>query len=384
MRRTLTLFAVVAAGLAAGAGTVLAVDAADRDDPTAAPAPPAVADAARTATEPVLLVWTPDGLPPGLADDVRALDPVTRLTEVRGDLVEMPAPGGPPGFVVPLDALAVDPGGYAAFLPAAAAEAFAALGPGDAVVGETSARLRGAVAGSELTLTGGRVARVAAVVDDAYVAGAELVVAHGALAEVTTPRFLLVAYDGPRDAAERAIRAALPADAPVRFRAPGETPLLRHGDAVLPQAAVKERFGEFSYRRGADRALELDPAWVAAHVVEADVPLLGRVRCHRAVVDELRAALVDLEQRNLGYLLGAEGYQGCFVPRLVDERGGVSRHAWGIALDVNWPKNREGELGTQDVRLVDTMAEHGFTWGGPWLVPDPAHFEWAGRPGYGD
>ena len=141
------------------------------------------------------------------------------------------------------------------------------------------------------------------------------------------------------------MRDQLPATVAVRFRAPGEAPLLRHGDAVLAQAVVKEQFGEFAYRHVGGRDLDLDPAWERDHIVEVDLPLLGRLRCHRAIVGELRAALLELERANLGYVVTPEGVAGCFVPRLISPDGGLSRHAWGIAIDLNWPKNLQGELG---------------------------------------
>jgi len=38
-----------------------------------------------------------------------------------------------------------------------------------------------------------------------------------------------------------------------------------------------------------------------------------------------------------------------------------------------------GATPRQDARLVAIMAKHGFLWGGRWLRPDGAHFEWVGR-----
>lgn len=377
----MAVVAVVLGGSGLGVTTMLAVDDASTDEsrfgaretpPTAEPT---------VATDPVLLVWTPDGLPVALAAAVGELDAVTALTEVRGDLVEMIDPASPAGFVVPLDALSVDPASYASFLPKGPAATVATLAPGEGILGTTSARLRRADVGDEILLAAGQKIRIAAVLDDTLVGAAELVVAHGTVPSIDTPRFLLLEYRGPREGVEQAIRELLPAATPVRFRAPGETPLLRHGDGVLPQATIKEQFGEFAYRRTSGRDLELDPAWVREHIVEVELPLLGRVRCHRAIVDDLRAALVELEQRNLGYLVMNDGFRGCFVPRLIALDGGVSRHSWGISLDINYGKNREGELGTQDSRLVDVMTARGFTWGGPWLDPDPAHFEWVSTRG---
>ena len=141
---------------------------------------------------------------------------------------------------------------------------------------------------------------------------------------------------------------------------------------------MKERFGEFAFRQLAGRDFEPDPVWVRDHLVEADIPLLGRVRCHRAIVADLRDAMLELERANLGYLVAPDGFAGCYVPRLIAAEGSPSRHAWGIAVDVNWPKNPQGQAGAQDARLVEALTARGFAWGGDWLVPDPAHFEWVG------
>ena len=56
-------------------------------------------------------------------------------------------------------------------------------------------------------------------------------------------------------------------------------------------------------------------------------------------------------------------------------------HVRGIAADINLAGNPPGVDSGQDPRLVAVMQRWGFTWGGAWLVPDPAHFEWVRRPG---
>jgi hypothetical protein len=393
--RALVPVAVVA-GLVVGSVTMLLLD--DGDDveparPRAVPVETRAAEPANALADPVLLIWTPDGLPDDLGSHVAALDDVVRVTEVDGDPVRMVASRASDGsfvdqltdgFVIGLDALAVEPSPYAAFLPKGAATAVSVLAPGEAILGATSATVRRLAVGGSLTLDTGEELRVAAIMDDALVGGAEVVVARGALASVTTPRFLLVEHGGRREEVERAVRELLPPGSAVRFRAPGETPLLRQGDAVLTQAQVKQQFGEFAYRPLAGRDIEIDPAWTRENIVTAAVPRLGDIRCHRTIIEELRSALVDLEQRNLGYLVTPDAISGCAVPRLVEPGGALSRHAWGIAIDINTAKNPEGEAGVQDERLVDALAATGFAWGGPWLVPDPAHFEWIGTTAPGE
>ncbi|HEX6312754.1 MAG TPA: M15 family metallopeptidase [Acidimicrobiia bacterium] len=339
-----------------------------------------------------LLVWTAGGLPAAAPEQIAALPGVERVTVVRGDLVDLvastdaagaPVDAAPPGMRIPLDALAIDPATYPAFVPGGGsdADALARLQPGEAVLGATSARLRRLGPGGVLALANGATVTVTAVVADEAVGAAELVVATaGAPAiGVSVPRFLLVAYSGDRAGLEAGIAALLPGQ-PVRFRAEGETPYLRHADLVLPQAVVKERFGEFAYRDGADRFLEVDPAYEAAHIAAAPVPILGQVTCHRDALPAIEGALRELEQAGLAGLVDPAGYQGCYVASIIPGSGGVSRHSWGIAIDVNFLPNPTELASFADPRLEAVMERWGFVPGSRFLTTDPGHFEYVGSP----
>jgi hypothetical protein len=85
--------------------------------------------------------------------------------------------------------------------------------------------------------------------------------------------------------------------------------------------------------------------------------------------------LADLKQRNLCHLINT--FDGCFVPRHMswDPKRGLSRHAWGIAVDVNARLFPYGSTAKQNARLVEAFKRQGFTWGGEWKTPDPMHFE---------
>jgi hypothetical protein len=92
------------------------------------------------------------------------------------------------------------------------------------------------------------------------------------------------------------------------------------------------------------------------------------------VIEPLRAAFQEIADAGLGWTV--RGSLGCWNPGIIPSSGGISRHAWGVAVDVNQPENPRGQLGQQDPRLVQVLADHGFTNGEAWLVPDPVHFEW--------
>jgi hypothetical protein len=358
-------------------GAEQAIDAVTSSTETAPPPAPSGMPEA-------LLVWTSGGLPPGFAEAVQELEAVTNLTMVLGDetgLTEsrdatgrlVDAPGA--GWWLPLDTLAVDPVSFASFLAGPAGDAVRALAHGEALLTETSARLRRLGVGATIRLDDADVV-VTGVIDDLSGAAAELIVpvVDSVRLGATTPRYLLISHTGDREELQRAIAVLLGGTA-VRFRSPAETTWLRHGDAVEPPAVIKVAFGEFAVRDRAGRDLEIDPAWVERWIVTETVPILGPVSCHRNAIAPLRAALAELEQASLAHLVRAADFAGCFAPRRIAPGQPVSHHAWGVAVDLNVNGNPRGSFSTQDPRLVEAMVRHGFTWGGTWLVPDPAHYE---------
>jgi hypothetical protein len=388
-------------GLALGAGAALGLQ---RPPPRsgARPAAPTTASPeggvatlpTRAATVPadrVLLAWTPRRLPAGMAGRLRRAPGVRAVTVVKGGRLELAgstdadgrAVDRPPkGMTIPLEAIAFDPATYTGFLPASAKAAFRRLDPGEALLGATAARLRHLGPGGRLELAGGRRLTVAGVVDDALVGAAEVAVGRmgGPAVGLTRDRYALLAYRRGRAAVAAAVRRALPPGLPVRLRGPGETPFFRAGDAVLPQAMIKERFGEFAWRPAGGGDFVQDPAWQAANLATRRVPILGPVRCNRVLLPALAGAMRELEQHNLAGLVDPAAFAGCWNSRLARGGDGASRHAWGAAVDLNIAGNPTGLDSAQDPRLVEVMERWGFTWGGRWLVPDPAHFEYLRPP----
>jgi hypothetical protein len=383
--------AAVIGALAGAAGMAALQDSSDLEPVARTEAPVKTAPAPEP-QESVLLVWTPEKLPADLPARVSALPQVRRSTVVDGAAVNLvasfsadgqPVDVPPTGLSIPVDALAIDLETYAPFFDKAAQARLRALRPGEALLGATSAGLRRAGAGAVLQLADGGPVTVAGVIDDEVVGAAEVVVdkATGPFVGVDRPRFLLVSYEGDRNALEQAIGALLPEGVRARFRGRGETPYLRHADAVLPQALIKARFGEFAYRPPeTDRFFDEDPTWSSENVVATRVPILGTIRCHRAVIPALERALRELEDRNLSFLIDTSGYQGCWVPSVIPGDGGMSRHSWGVAIDLNFTKNPTGLASAVDPRLVEVMDRWGFISGANYLVPDPGHFEYLRPP----
>jgi hypothetical protein len=273
------------------------------------------------------------------------------------------------GYAVPLDALVVDPAGYAATLPPGRREPFASLRPGRAILSATGSALRGLGTGGVLRLAGGRRLRVAVVAPDASLRDAEIALASRdrrvrprrstvvvRLRAPVTPRELIRRTE--REAAARILGGSGPVG-PAR------------------PAQLKTRFGEPAVGLPyGDDWVRIDPAFVRRHIVTRQVPILGSVTCHRAMMGPLRAALGELARRGLSRLVDPGDYAGCYAPRRIQPRGQLSLHAWGVAIDLNAGANPFLGRSRQDPRLVRTMERHGFTWGGDWPTrPDPMHFE---------
>ena len=318
------------------------------------------------------LIWASGGMGDDFVAAVRDVLPKAAL--VAGNLVKLGTDRAE--WWIPLDAIAIDPDEHAFHDPEGSLRS---LVPGTIALSSSSAGLRGVSVGDALEI-GGQFYIVSVIVDDTLVGAAEVVFhIRDVDSGVGTPRYFLVASEEPRQDLEQAVRSLYEGAAPLRIRAEGETPWLRHGDAVLPQVFIKRALGEFAIRELAGSRFEQDAAWVEENLVTVDVRLLGEIRCHRTTIEMINGALADLERMGLAHVIDTGGFAGCWEPRLIRSRTGasaaVSRHAWGAALDMNAATNSVGSSGSQDSRLIAVMRQSGFTWGGEWLVPDPMHFE---------
>jgi hypothetical protein len=346
------------------------------------------------------LVWVPGGLPPGFGGRLGALSIVDRVTVVAADNVWMTSSNDgagnvvdqpPQPYMIPLDAAAIDPLPYSRFLPPEARPIVAHLQDGQAILGQTSARLRNLGPGGVIQLQGGSSVTVIGVLPDRMIGAAEIVVTRttGVAIGVRQNRYALFRPStGLRPGAQQLVdrfRALLPPDVQypvVQVRAPGETKYLRMGDAVLPPALIKQRFGEWSGRPQPGDAgyIEIDPTWVQEHIATAELPILGRVSCNRKLLPQLEGAMDEVVAQGLSSTI--HSFDGCFSSRFVlrSPSASISHHAWGVAVDINADTNRFGTPPTQDPRLVTLMERWGFAWGGDWIVPDGMHFEYLHPP----
>ena len=393
-RRVAGVAAGIAMGFALGAVLTLAIQGwASLPESGRRPEPVEPAPAPRTEPQPpeAFLVWTSGGMPAGFQQDLRRLEGITRSVVVasdnawldrswseQGEVIDDP----PKGFAFPLEVAAVEPRDFARFLPPADASVALALGDGQGILGESSARLRGLVPGAVMRFGDVRI-EVAAILSDELVGANELMVSRevGRSIGVTQDRYALVVPDEVRTVAkvEGLLDPILPDDPPSKVRAPGDTPYFRQGDAVLPPVRIKLLFGEFAARPALDQPgfITIDPAWLRRNIDARPVPLLGSVTCHVALFPQIRGVVRELIDRGLEHTV--KSFSGCFSPRHINRipSAGLSHHSWGIALDLNVQQgNLFGQTPHQDPRLVGVFERWGFVWGGTFIVPDGMHFEY--------
>ena len=384
---------IVAAGVLLGAGDVFSAQRLPEDSSPPRPRPLPTISPVRHSH--LLLAWAPTGtggLPRAVAADLRkskrvtdvawiysGLDWMRRSTTATG-VVDRPSQG----MKVPLEMGAVVPEDYARFVPPSEADTILSLGPHEAVMAASEARLRGASSGLTIHLDSGTY-RVIGTISDAAAAGYEFLVKAPAPEQwPIVDRALLIHLVRSRDRGPvaRHVEQMLRPGQVLRVRSKGETPFLRYGDAVMPQLLIKKYFGEFAAASNGDGTITIDRNWVRNNIVQAHVPVLGTVTCHRALIPQLRAALREIKDDGYGFLIDRSEFGGCYGARFINGVPGtrLSHHAWGIAIDLNVAENTFGARPTQDPRIISAMENHGLTWGGRWLVPDGMHFEWVTFP----
>ena len=143
---------------------------------------------------------------------------------------------------------------------------------------------------------------------------------------------------------------------------------------VLPTALVKEMFGDFQIKERDGVWITTEPEWREENIQNKKMPILGITRCHRLMWEPLEGALNQILEEGLEEYLSIEEWRssgGCYAPRRInrfDAGGSISRHAWGIAIDINTKSS-------YPPRVVEIFNDWGFAWGGTWTSPDEMHFE---------
>jgi hypothetical protein len=301
----------------------------------------------------------------------------------------------PPGFAYPMGATVLPVEAVAATM---GRDVSVHLAPDAIVMGETSAFIRNAQAGDLLSLVASPgwvlTFRIAAVLPDNRIGGTEMLMSTdaGDRLGIVNPRRALLWNPSSRAALDAALAANGLVSTSIRVRRSWDAP---DPDETLGMAATKLFLGEFAYRVNADGSVTQDAQWVASSLPSGrrDIGLGIRARCHLRVEPALRAALNEIAARGLGGTIdvaNANTYGGCHNARFNrltpdSSLGFLSRHSWGMALDVNTVGSCQGcappDFATRPggCTAVQVFRKNGFAWGGNFLTPDGMHFEWVGQ-----
>ena len=246
------LIAGVAAFLAvfvSGSVLVSLLNRADADKGSASPSPSG-STSPSPQPEPgprvdAYLAWVPDGLPPGYGAAVAGLSTVDKIAVVASDTIWMTSSSDADGnlvdepptpYMIPIDAAAIDPRPYARFLPPETRAVVANLQDGQAILGQTSARLRHLGPGGVMRFQGGASVTVIGVLPDELVGAAEVVVNRttGASIGIRQNRYLLFQPSAGLQPSDRAAREALARGAAAGIALPGRPCPGARRDAVPP------------------------------------------------------------------------------------------------------------------------------------------------------
>ena len=270
-------------------------------------------------------------------------------------------------------------------------EAADALLAGGIVMGDSSARFRGAREGDVVTLIDKRRRPVTFVIglvaEDDVVGGGDLLMSPtqaDLLGATTVTRYTVTGFRNPDTAAAALAAAGFVNGMDFRVRRTWDE---RNPDATLGLGEAKLLVGEFAYKITKSGNVTADPGWVHQNITPrrffSGIPV--RAGCHRRIWAPLQGALNEIKREGLDELIDVDNtnqFGGCFYARLnriSGDLGYLSRHSWGMAFDMNTTTNAQGRAPNLDCRIVRIFRKWGFAWGGNFTPADGMHFEYVGE-----
>jgi hypothetical protein len=117
--------------------------------------------------------------------------------------------------------------------------------------------------------------------------------------------------------------------------------------AIATNGSVGALIGTYRYRVVGNQVIP-DSGWTASHLRTETMPLIGAVTCNTGMLDQLRAALNEVQDRGLSKYV----YQtaGCYNARFIAGSTRLSNHAFGLAIDLNSAENGRGGRGQMHPR----------------------------------
>lgn len=151
---------------------------------------------------------------------------------------------------------------------------------------------------------------------------------------------------------------------------------------VLTTDGVKKTFGEFSYENIGGGRIRIDPAWVQENIVDCTLVRARNgqnvaTKCHEKAKEPFERAFQMIADKGLSNLI--KTFDGLWVPRhqLWKNSKPLSRHSWGIAVDLNAEWNAYGNgISPENLALNEVFHLFGFAWGGDWSPSERDAMHW--------
>ena len=363
--------------------------------PPTSSASPSTSASVPAPTPEAWLAWVPGGLPAGFGDLVSTVPDVTQATtatadiawmtaslDANGDGVDQPQPPD----MIPMDTTGVDPT-FAEFLPEPERQRVQNLKPGQGILSESEANLRGLGTGATLLFPGDQQVDIVGTLPDALMGAYELLVPRetGVKIGVTTERYVLFHVKPNATVTVNdlipAFRDLLPVQTPypaVEVRAPGDTQYLRANDREMPPLFLKETFGEFEAHPNNSKPgqIAIEPRWIQDHIQSATIPVLGTIVCNSSILPMLKRAVHQFSAAGEASLITDVGQ--CFDPvsTLHDPSGPLTPADWGVSIQLNPSSNPPGEQPTMPKSIIQEMYKVGFGWAGNDAYPQGSLFRY--------
>lgn len=262
---------------------------------------------------------------------------------------------------------------------------------GQVLMGETAAEVRGAQVGDVLILRDRKFwmhpFTIGAIVADEFVDSGDLLMsssAGAALGEMPVSRIAITQIVSPSSVLAGLKKYGITIGTVYRLRSSWDR---ENPDGTLGTATTKKILGEFSYRPTDGSSILVAGSWTLRNIAwkmrYTDIKLGNN--CHRIVAAAIQGALTEIKNSGLSRFIDTRNsnrYGGCFVGRynrLAGNFGAPSRHAWGMAIDINTDTNPQGGVPQMNCAVVRIFRKWGFAWGGNFWPADGMHFEYVGE-----
>lgn len=265
------------------------------------------------------------------------------------------------------------------------------LARGQVLMGETSAKVRGTQVGDVLTLRDRKFwmhpFTVGAIVADEFVDSGDLLMSSSAaasLGEMPVAQIVVTNIVSPDSVIAGLKKRGITIGTVYRLRTSWDR---ENPDGTLGTATTKKLLGEFSYRPTVGSSILVANSWTSSNIAwkmrYTDIKLGNN--CHQIVATAIQGALTEIKNAGLSRFVDTRNsnrYGGCFVGRynrLAGNFGAPSRHAWGMAIDINTDTNPQGGVPQMNCSVVRIFRKWGFAWGGNFWPADGMHFEYVGE-----